>query len=205
MPQSFDAPKRHSLSANAWIDLWPGLLADKATSLEQSLSAEIEWQQERYQMFGREVVAPRRIAWHGDADATYSYSGLAHTPLPWTPSLRRLRELLQEVTGLRFNSVLANLYRSGADSMGWHADNEREVGPSPSDRHIASLSFGASRRFLLRHEAERTKHEFQLSTGDLLVMRGSTQSEFKHSVPKTAKTIGPRINLTFREIRAAAR
>lgn len=201
MPESFDPPERYPLSADAWIDLWPGLLAEESRSLEQALFTEIDWQEERYRMFGREVVAPRRMAWHGDSDASYSYSGLAHEPLPWTPSLQRLRGILKSVTGLHFNSVLANLYRNGADGMGWHADNEREVGPSPLDRHIASISFGASRRFLLRHEMERTKHEFLLGGGDLLVMRGSTQSEFKHSIPKTAKSVGLRINLTFRKIR----
>ena len=204
MSATKDAPERYELSSKSWIDRWPGLLRDEARELERALLEEIDWQEERYQMFGREVTAPRRVAWHGNPEASYRYSGIEHKPLPWTPTLVQVRKRVQEVTGLHFNSVLANLYRSGADGMGWHADNESEVGPSQEDRHIASLSFGASRRFLLRHESERSKHEFLLSSGDLLVMRGNTQSEFKHSIPKTAKKLGLRINLTFREVRPAA-
>jgi alkylated DNA repair dioxygenase AlkB len=115
-----------------------------------------------------------------------------------------LRDIVQDVTGLPFNSVLANLYRDGSDSMGWHADNEQEVGPRVSDRHIASLSFGATRRFLVRSNEQKVKHEFRLASGDLLVMRGTAQCEFKHSLPKTAKAVGPRVNLTFRKIVARA-
>jgi alkylated DNA repair dioxygenase AlkB len=200
MEHTAPAPKRFVLSSQAWIDQWPGLLEPETESYLDALGAEIEWREETYRMFGREAAAPRRVAWHGDKSAHYQYSGVKHTPLAWTPSLQRLRDIVQSVTGLRFNSVLANLYRDGKDSMGWHADDEEEVGPSIIDRHVASLSFGATRRFLIRSSDQKVKHEFPLASGDLLVMRGTTQSDFKHSVPKTAKAVGPRVNLTFREI-----
>lgn len=195
---------RYPLGETAWIDLWPGWLAQSEEHWHQQLAEEILWREERYQMFGREMVAPRKVAWHGDTDAHYRYSGVSHQPLPWTPGLQVLRSMLETTTGLHFNSVLANLYRDGSDGMGWHADNEAEVGPTPQDRHIASVSLGTPRRFVLRNERDRSKHTFLLGKGDLLLMRGTTQTDFKHAVPKSAKELGPRINLTFRAITASA-
>jgi alkylated DNA repair dioxygenase AlkB len=146
------------------------------------------------------VAEPGLTAWHGDPGCTYRYSGRLFEPNPFTAELRALRERLREFLGHDFNTVLANLYRDGRDSMGWHSDDERELGPrAPDDVVIASVSLGASRRFVLRHRrrpAER--HAFALGGGDLLVMGGTTQRRWQHAVPKTSVPVGPRLNLTFR-------
>jgi len=142
----------------------------------------------------------RLSSWIGDADAVYTYSRTRFEPRPWTPTLIALRAELADRYGLRFNSVLANLYRDGRDSMGWHSDDEPELGAEPV---IASLSFGATRRFRLR---SRTTREVALTIGlahgSLLAMRGATQRLYQHDLPKAPKEEGARINLTFRWIRA---
>lgn len=184
----------------AWIDLWPALIPDPDNEWMTALRAELPLAQEVYRMGGRALRSPRLVSWHGDADAAYAYSGVVHAPAPWTPRLAALRARVEDATGLRFNAVLANLYRDGRDSVGWHADAEPEIGPSPADRWVASLSFGHPRRFVLRHERTGERHELALGNSDLLVMRGTTQSHYRHSVPKTARPVGPRLNLTFRHI-----
>lgn len=174
---------------------------EAATVLLADLTSTIAWRQEPIRMFGKEVMQPRLTAWHGDATAHYQYSGLALTPQPWTPALQELRKQVEAATATRFNSVLLNLYRAGQDSMGWHADNEPELGPAPV---IASVSLGATRRFRLKpRDPQRTPHEpvsLDLTAGSLLVMRGLTQQHWLHAVPKTAHPVGPRINLTFRKV-----
>jgi alkylated DNA repair dioxygenase AlkB len=151
-------------------------------------------------MFGKEVPQPRLTAWYGDPAAQYTYSGLTWEPRPWTPTLLDLRRRLEAATDARFNSVLLNYYRDGRDSMGWHADNEPELGAAPA---IASLSLGASRRFRLRPYRGGLTHpsfSLDLPTGSLLLMRGPTQQHWQHELPKTARPVGPRLNLTFRWI-----
>lgn len=199
-PEAHRVARRLNLSAGAWLDLWPRLLSAQNVEWLARLTDELPWHEERYRMFGREVVAPRLVCWHGDPQSRYRYSGVVHEPGPWTEPLAELRRAVEGATGLRFNSVLGNLYRGGRDSMGWHADDEPEIGPSANDRHIASLSFGDDRRFVLRCAESQEKTEVLLGGGDLLVMRGTTQSEFQHAVIKTAKAVGKRVNLTFRRV-----
>lgn len=196
-------PLRTDLGDGAWIELWPELIADPDGACMAELVRELPLAAEVYRMGGREVQSPRLVSWHGDPDAGYVYSGVFHAPAPWTPCLARLRATVEAATGLGFNAVLANLYRDGQDSMGWHADAEPEIGPSVDDRWIASLSFGHARRFVLRHRKTGARHEVALGNGALLVMRGTTQSHYRHAVPKTACAVGPRLNLTFRHIAPA--
>lgn len=167
-----------------------------------ALMAEVPWQARTIQIFGREVLQPRLLAWVGDAEAVYTYSRTRHEPLPWTPVLHELRARVSQVAGIELNSVLCNLYRDGHDSMGFHSDSEPELGPCPI---IASLSLGATRRFCLRHRRgpERGKLELRLDDGSLLLMRGTTQRYFRHGVPKEPKILEPRINLTFRRVLAS--
>jgi len=194
-------PERMELGEGAWIDLWPELVPDSDGLLLSALRDELPLARETYRFMGREVASPRLVSWHGDAGTGYVYSGVFHEPRPWTTTLSELRDRIAATTGLTFNSVLANLYRDGADGMGWHADAEPEIGPTPEDRWVASLSFGARRRFLLRHRRRRDdRHELSSGAGDLLVMRGTTQSRFRHSLPKTRRPVGPRLNLTFRHV-----
>ena len=175
------------------------LTPEAATTLLTELTATIPWRQEPIKLFGKEVLQPRLTAWHGDPAAHYSYSGLALAPEPWTPALQQLRHQVETVAQTHFNSVLLNLYRTGQDSMGWHADNEPELGPEPV---IASISLGATRRFRLRpRDPQLVGHEpvsLDLPSGSLLLMRGTTQQYWLHAVPKTACPTEPRLNLTFR-------
>ena len=168
-----------------------------AAALLAQFTAEVAWEQRSIRIFGQEIPQPRLTAWYGDADARYTYSGLAWEPRPWTPALLALRRRVEAATGARFNSVLLNLYRDGRDSMGWHADDEPELGPAPA---IASLSLGATRRFRLRPRAGLAHPPFGLALpgGSLLLMRGPTQQHWQHALPKTARPSGPRLNLTFR-------
>ena len=170
----------------------------EADALFAALHAEIPWQQHRLKIFGREVAAPRLSCWIGDADAVYTWSRTRFVPLPWTPTVARLRDDLAARLGIRFNSVLANLYRDGRDSMGWHSDDEPELGVQP---RIASLSFGAERTFRLRSRATREAVlSLDLAHGSLLVMAGDTQLRYQHALPRRAGVHAPRINLTFRWI-----
>ncbi|MGH8025806.1 MAG: alpha-ketoglutarate-dependent dioxygenase AlkB family protein [Pseudoxanthomonas sp.] len=174
------------------------LEAGQAEALFAELRESIEWETHRIRLFGREVDSPRLSSWIGDADAAYTYSGARFQPRPWPSALAGIRQRLARELDCGFNSVLANRYRTGRDCMGWHSDNESELGPQPV---IASLSLGATRRFALKHRQEASrKLEFPLANGSLLVMRGGTQANYRHSLPRTAKPVGERINLTFRRI-----
>lgn len=161
------------------------------------LQNEIAWREEPIKMFGKSMLQPRLLAWYGDANANYRYSGTTHSPLPWTPSLTRLKDQVEALTKSSFNSVLLNLYRDGNDSMGYHSDDEPELGRQPV---IASLSFGAERRFNIKHKQTGELISFDLPHNSLFVMKGDFQRTWKHSIPKTKKKVGPRINLTFRQI-----
>lgn len=171
---------------------------DEADRLLRDLREGIAWEVHRIRLFGREHASPRLSCWIGDADAAYRYSGSLFVPRPGPPALSRLRARLSAELGTGFNSVLANLYRDGRDCMGWHSDNEAELGPAPV---IASVSLGAARRFVLKHRDEpSTKLAIELPPGSLLVMAGSTQRHYRHALPRTARPTGERINLTFRRI-----
>ena len=177
--------------------LWPSALRpDEAGELFAELRRTIDWQQESILMFGRRVLVPRLVAWHGDPGTSYTYSGTLHQPLPWTSPLARIRDRVSELSCARFNAVLLNLYRDGRDGMGWHADDEAELGRDPV---IASVSLGATRRFCLRHRKRRNlKLDLPLAPGSLLCMAGATQHHWVHALPKTRAAVGERINLTFR-------
>jgi alkylated DNA repair dioxygenase AlkB len=159
----------------------------------------VDWKQHVIRIRGREVASPRLSAWYGDPEAHYSYSGLSLEPLPWLPVILELKTQIETACNTPFNSVLLNLYRDGADSMGWHSDDEPELGERPV---IASLSLGAMRRFRLRHRRRKDLDPvaIDLENGSLLIMEGDTQRFWKHQVPKTRRAVAPRINLTFRNI-----
>lgn len=172
--------------------------AARAERLFGELRDQISWRRHRLKLFGRELDAPRLSSWIGDRDAAYTYSRVRFEPQPWPPVVAALRDELALRLGVRFNGVLANCYRDGQDSMGWHSDDERELGADPV---IASLSFGATRRFRLQHRARAEKPvAIELGAGSLLVMAGATQRNYRHDLPKTARAVGERINLTFRRI-----
>lgn len=158
------------------------------------------WHQPQLNLFGKAVRSPRLAAWYGDPGAVYAYSGQVNRPLPWFEALRQLRRRIEGHTGARFNGVLLNLYRDGNDAMGWHSDDEAELG---AQAVIASLSLGATRRFVMRHKrrAGLAVVEIALRHGSLLLMRGRTQQHWRHALPRTRQAVGARINLTFRRVR----
>ena len=188
--------------ADAEVTYLPGALArDVADECFRRLRREVDWQQEEIVLFGVKRLVPRLVAWYGDARAVYRYSGVEHRPLPWIAPLAELKGLAESLSGHPFNSVLLNLYRDGRDGMGWHADDEPELGPDPV---IASLSLGATRRFRMRHRRRRDQAlAIDLEHGSLLLMQGATQHHWLHALPKTTHPAGERINLTFRLVRPA--
>lgn len=171
---------------------------DEAERYFNCLRHSLEWQQDHIQLFGRRVAIPRLQCWYGDAGLVYRYSGLTMTARPWTPELDQLRQRIERLSGYRFNAVLANLYRDGHDSVGWHADNEPELGNNPV---IASLSLGQPRQFKLRsNEDHRQQHRIELQQGSLLLMSGTSQQHWQHCLPKSRRITQPRVNLSFRLI-----
>ncbi len=181
-------------------ELWsyPGAFARQADDWLRALLDKVAWRSEKLHLFGRWVEAPRRIAWYGDPGAEYCYSGRRHVPRPWIVPLREMRTAVQKLLGASFNSALLNLYRDGNDAMGWHSDDEPELQPRPL---IASLSFGATRRFDLRPRGGGAIVSLQLEHGSLLVMGGDTQRHWRHRVPRSARCQAPRVNVTFRRVR----
>ena len=178
------------------VDYRPGWVPDPERVFAE-LQQAIGWEQHSIRIHGRILPTPRLTAWMGDA--AYTYSGLSNDPQPWPAPLAALRDRLTADLGVAFNSSLANLYRDGRDSMGYHSDDEPELGPRPV---IASISLGARRRFALRHRESRERWTWDLGEGDLLVMSEESQSDYAHAVPKTAREVGPRMNLTFRRFAA---
>ncbi|KAA1192001.1 alpha-ketoglutarate-dependent dioxygenase AlkB [Pseudohalioglobus sediminis] len=170
-----------------------------ARELLSRLLAETPWRQETITLFGKTHLQPRLLAWYGDPDAVYRYSGKTHQPLPWTETLTALRQRMEALAGARFNSVLLNYYRDQRDSMGLHADDEPELGPQPV---IASISLGEERKLYFRHKRQREMQglDVPLPDGSVLLMRGDTQANWKHGVRKLWRHCEPRVNLTFRRV-----
>ena len=179
------------------------LATDQADALLQRLHEALPWTTHTVRIFGRELPSPRLSSWHGDPGTDYRYSGQRHPPQPWTPALSWVRQRLAD-DGLAFNAVLANAYRDGQDAMGWHADDEPELGPEPL---IASVSLGAQRHFLLRPKQagparQGLRQRLELGHGSLLLMAGRTQHDWQHALPRSRRVNGLRINLTFRWVEA---
>lgn len=171
---------------------------ERADDLLRRLRDETAWHQDEIRIAGIVRKQPRLSAWVGDPDAHYSYSGLQLTPTPWTPPLAQLRSEVQARCHCQFNSVLLNLYRDQHDAMGWHSDNEKELGAQPN---IASLSLGAERRFLLKHKTRKEQRlTITLPHGSLLLMSGDTQHHWLHAIARESSACAARINLTFRQI-----
>jgi len=162
------------------------------------LVEETPWKQDKMKIYGKEVNFPRLTAWYGERDEVYVYSGVVNVPVKFSPLLNSIKQAAEQQCGRRFNTALLNYYRDGGDSMGWHSDDESELGGNPV---IASVSFGASRVFQFKHKRQKNaKVSVVLNNGDLLIMQGQTQHHWLHQVPKTSRMLGARINITFRSI-----
>lgn len=184
---------------NADVEVHPALFVkEEADDLFDQLRSEIPWTQEKIRLYGKTHDLPRLTAWHGDPHRSYLYSGIRVDARPWTPSLLTIKKKIENLSGVTFNSVLLNLYRSGTDGVAWHSDDEPELGVNPI---IGSLSLGQARIFQLRHrQAPRQTHNILLAHGDYLLMKGPMQHHWQHQIPKSKKNLGERINLTFRQV-----
>lgn len=172
--------------------------SQEAIQLFDKLEATLDWQHDEAFIMGKRIITKRKVAWYGAEPYQYTYSSTTKTALQFTPTLLLLKEKVEELTGASYNSCLANLYHNGDEGMAYHSDNEKDLTEHAA---IASLSFGAARRFLLRHKSSKTTITTFLEEGSLLVMKGETQKKWLHRLPTTKKTTLPRINLTFRKIR----
>ena len=163
----------------------------------EKLMQNIAWENDQAIIFGRQITTKRKVAWYGDQGYEYTYSNVNRYALPWTVELLELRQRVQQLTGERFNSCLLNLYHTGEEGMAWHSDDETDLKKNGA---IASLSFGAERKFAFKHKQSKEKVELYLEHGSLLVMKDTTQSHWLHRLPPTKKVSTARINLTFRTI-----
>jgi alkylated DNA repair dioxygenase AlkB len=187
------------LSQDGTVLFYPDFFSsNERLSLFKALEASIYWQQEQIKYFGKLVDCPRLSAWYGDPGKTYVYSGILNKPLLWTKELLIIKNKVEDLAQTNFNSVLLNLYRNGKDSMGFHQDDEKELGQNPV---IASVSFGGIRNFRLKHlHKTDLSYTLPLTDGSVLIMKDETQHFWSHGISKTTKVVSPRINLTFRTI-----
>jgi alkylated DNA repair dioxygenase AlkB len=185
------------LVANTAGNNWDFLKTQPHFTPTPAYFTNVDWQQHRVFVYGKWHLTPRLTAWQSESGKAYGYSGLKHPSVPMCAAVLSIKQEIEQLTGANFNSVLLNWYRSGADAMGFHADNEPELGTNPT---IASLSLGATRKFVLKHNHSHHKETYNLNNGSLLVMRGATQHHWTHALPRSAKVHEGRINLTFRHI-----
>lgn len=175
----------------------PIIPLEEADDFFKILADTIPWEADVVHMFGKRIVTKRKVAWYGDQPYDYTYSNSTKKALPWTPALRELKEMAENLTNETYNSCLLNLYHTGEEGMGWHTDNEKELKRNGA---IASYSFGAERKFVFKHKTTKEKVELLLDHGSLLVMKGATQNHWLHRLPPSKKVRSARINLTFRTI-----
>ena len=194
----FNAQPIEKIWDNGWVKYYPQFLKNEAaTDFQAYLKEKIPWREEQIKLFGKMVMQPRLTALMGDEGMEYGYSGITMQPMPWSKEMLAVKEKIEAICEGNFNVCLLNFYRHGQDSMGWHADDERELGHNPL---IASLSLGDIRKFMLRKKADKKeKMTFLLEHGSLLLMGGDLQHQWQHQVPKT-KHAQARINLTFRRV-----
>ncbi|MBW8362860.1 MAG: alpha-ketoglutarate-dependent dioxygenase AlkB [Kaistella sp.] len=193
----FDASK--NLLPQDGTVIYYGKILDReeSDSFYESLLKDIQWKNDEATIFGKKIITKRKVAWYGREKFKYTYSNSTKEALPWTDELLELKKLVEEKTGETFNSCLLNLYHSGDEGMAYHSDGEKDLKKNGA---IASLSFGAERKFSFKHKETKEKVELILEHGSLLVMKDQTQSFWLHRLPPTKKISTPRINLTFRTI-----
>lgn len=176
----------------------PEVLSDvHAANLMDQLQTSLAWESDQLILFGKKITPRRKVAWVGDSDCSYTYSGVKKTPQAWTPELLSIKQRMEELAQSEFNSCLLNLYHDGDDGMGWHSDDEKELDVSAP---IASLSLGAQRKFAFRHKEDKTIIPVYLENASVLIMRSPTQKFWQHALLKSKKVSTSRINLTFRKI-----
>lgn len=175
----------------------PILSVDESDNYLENLLDKVEWKNDEVMTFGKKIITKRKVAWYGDKPFKYTYSNTTRQASPWIDELLELKSIVEETSGETFNSCLLNLYHDGSENMSWHSDAEKELKKNAA---IASLSFGAERKFSFKHKVNKETISLILQHGSLLIMKGETQNHWLHCVPKTTKTNLPRVNLTFRMI-----
>jgi alkylated DNA repair dioxygenase AlkB len=197
----FDFPSDPSLNllpGDGIVNYYGKLMsAIEASEMAQALLDRIEWRNDEAVIYGKRIITKRKVAWYGEEAFSYTYSNTTKTALPWTPELLFLKNLTEKHSGETYNSCLLNLYHDGSEGMAWHSDGEKDLRKNGA---IASLSFGAERKFCFKHKKSGEKIDVFLEAGSLLVMKGETQTHWVHRLPPTTKVHQPRINLTFRTI-----
>lgn len=195
----FAAPNDNLLPFDGEVNFFPGFFNyEESEKFLRHLKAEVIWKQEPIILFGKKIMQPRLTAYCGDKNHPYGYSGITMVTQPWYPFLQQVRERVEQAAAMVFNGVLLNYYRDGQDSMGWHRDNEKELGINPV---IASISFGAERKFQFRNYKDKNEvRNITLTNGSLLLMKGATNHFWEHQLPKSKKITTERINLTFRKV-----
>lgn len=186
------------LPKDGWVQYYSQIWdEDQCAVMFDALLQSLHWETDQLVMFGEVITTKRKVVWVGDEGRSYTYSGIKKHPHPWTTELLAIKTRLEELAQWKFNSCLLNLYHNGSEGMGWHSDNEPELNPKAP---IASLSLGEIRKFAFRHKVDKTVSSLFLESGSVLMMHAPTQEAWQHSLLKTAKPVGPRINLTFRDI-----
>ncbi len=196
-------PQNNLLPYDGTVNYYGKIMdSQEADEYYQILLDTIQWKNDEAVIFGKKIITKRKVAWYGDEDFSYTYSGATKEALAWTPALLELKEIVENSTGDTFNSCLLNLYHSGDEGMAYHSDGEKDLKKNGA---IASMSFGAERKFVFKHKMSKEKVEVFLEHGSLLVMKDQTQQHWLHRLPPTKKIFTPRINLTFRTIERANR
>lgn len=186
------------LPKDGCVQYFPAILnVDDCSTLLHALMHTLDWRVDQLMMFGKLITTKRKVAWVGDEGCSYTYSGVKKEPQAWTPELLKIKNTLEEIAQWKFNSCLLNLYHDGSEGMGWHSDDEPELVQAAP---IASLSLGAERKFSFKHKTDKTNASLMLENGSVLLMHAPTQIFWNHSLTKTTRPIGARINLTFRAI-----
>jgi alkylated DNA repair dioxygenase AlkB len=193
----FNTSKEKSLLPYDGTAIYYGRVMDRKTAeaYMEILLSSIEWKNDEAVIFGKHFITKRKVAWYGEDAFSYTYSNITKQALPWTPELLALRAIAEELSGSTFNSCLLNLYHTGEEGMAWHSDDEKSLGRNAC---IASMSFGAERKFSFKHKRTGEKIDVLLEPGSLLLMKDETQTNWLHRLPPTKKVNKPRINLTFR-------
>ena len=195
--ESFDSEKNY-LPSDGLVNFYGKIFTlEEANFYYQNLLQTINWQNDEAIIFGKKIITKRKVAWYGDEQFSYPYSNSTKVALPWTSELLALKKAIEKVSGETFNSCLLNLYHSGEEGMAWHSDGEKDL---KKEGAIASVSFGAERKFCFKHKETSEKFEMLLPHGSLLIMKGKTQANWLHRLPPTKKILTPRVNLTFRTI-----
>jgi alkylated DNA repair dioxygenase AlkB len=191
-------PNKNLLPHDGVVNYHGKLFNDEETLFfYNNLFNEIEWEHDKAIIFGKEIITKRKVAWYAEKPFSYTYSKVTKYAKPWTASLKQIKQKVENQSGETYNSCLLNLYHSGEEGMAWHSDGEKDLKKNGA---IASVSFGAERKFAFKHKDTKEKVEVWLENGSLLVMKGTTQSHWLHRLPPTKKVQSPRINLTFRTI-----